>query len=354
MTCLDLHADRGARLLFTRVGPEGVFHRVATNLMGFSANRAEHTSMTTCEFPDHPFTPSMARALGISRGRIASAVQQRVLVPLIHGVYVRAEVSLSMEARAAAAALVMSPHTVIVDRTASWIWGVDCFELRELDVVPPLETFTLRGHRAPQRALVRAGERDLAPHDYVEIDGVRVTTPLRTALDLGCRLNRRKALAAIDALMRSHGLTVTDLARSLPRFAGRRGVVQLRELIRLADPRAESAGESWTRLEILDHGLPQPELQWWVHDAGRPKYRLDLAYPRAKIAVEYNGEDNHTSPEDVAADAERRAWLESRGWTVIVVDKNSFSEEALERWIHQIRTLLAAAQTPPRRHFTRR
>ena len=308
----------------------------------------------TTNFPDHPFTLTAARNLGISRGRISSALKQRVVVRLFHGVYVRADVELSMVARAAAAALVMSPHSVVCDRTAAWIWGVECFMLRELDVVPPLETFTLRGHRAPNREQVRGGERDLAPDDYVTVAGVRLTTPLRTALDLGCRLNRRDALAAIEAIMRAHGLVAFDLIRCLPRFAGRRGVVQLRELLALADHRSESPGESWTRLEIIDHGLSRPEVQWWVYEAGRPKYRLDLAYPRAKIAIEYNGEDNHTSDEDVAADAERRAWLESRGWTVIVIDKHCFTEEALARWIGQIRDLLADAQTPPRRHYPRR
>ncbi len=83
--------------------------------------------------------------------------------------------------------------------------------------------------------------------------------------------------------------------------------------------------------------------------AGKPKYRLDLAYPHAKIAIEYNGEEFHSSDEDVAADAERRDWLERHGWTVIVVDKNSFTDEAIAVWIGQIRERLAAgsdASTP--------
>jgi very-short-patch-repair endonuclease len=307
----------------------------------------------TIEFPEKPFTLPMARELGISRKRVAAAVREGVLQRTFHGVYLRADVELTTAAKAAAAALVVSPHAVLCDRTAAWIWGVDCFRYRELDVVPALDAFTFRGHRAPQRQQVRGGERDLSSRDWVIVDGVRVTTPLRTALDLGCRLNRRDALAAIDALMRAHGLVRADLARCLPRFAGRRGVVQLRELVGLADPRAESSGESWTRLEILDRGLPSPEVQWWVVVGGKPKYRLDLAYPHAKIAIEYNGEEFHSSDVDIAAFAERRDWLERHGWTVIVVDKASFTEEAAQLWIEQIRQLLALAQTPPRRWFVR-
>jgi hypothetical protein len=307
----------------------------------------------TNEFPTHPFTVSIAREQGISRRRIATALKQRILVRLLHGVYARADIPLSVADRAAAVALVVSPHAIVCDRTAAWIWCVDCFRFRELDVVPPLELFTLRGHRAPQREHVRGGQRDLIAVDYVLVNGVRVTTPLRTALDLGCRLPRRDALAAIDALLRAYGLTRADLFRCLHRFAGRRGVVQLRELVALADPRAESQGESWTRLEIIDHGLARPELQWWVMDGGARKYRIDLAYPKAKIAIEYNGDEHHTSEEDRAADAESRAWLEMNGWTIIVFDKHSNTDEAIASWIGQLRELLAIAHTPPRRWYPR-
>ena len=56
--------------------------------------------------------------------------------------------------------------------------------------------------------------RDLRQDDIVEIAGVRVTSPLRTAADLLCLLPRREALAAADALMRIHGFTVRDLQSS--------------------------------------------------------------------------------------------------------------------------------------------
>ena len=52
-----------------------------------------------------------------------------------------------------------------------------------------------------------------------------------------------------------------------------------------------------------DQGLPLPEVNWWVSEDGVPKYRLDLAYPHAKVAIEYDGEEFHTSQEDKEADA---------------------------------------------------
>ena len=172
--------------------------------------------------------------------------------------------------RAQAAALVISPHAVVCDRTAAWVHGVDAFRYAELDVDPPLETYVLRGHRATNRPECNGGTRDLRPSDWTIIGGVRVTTPMRTALDLGCKLSRREAIAVMDALMREHGFTVVDLLRELRRYVRRRGVIQLRQLVPLVDGRAESSGESWTRIEIVDRGLPTPVPQHWVDVDGRP------------------------------------------------------------------------------------
>ena len=191
------------------------------------------------------------------------------------------------------------------------------------------------------------------PSDWVEVHGVRVTTPLQTALDLGCKLPRRPALAAMDGLMRAHGFTTADLARALPRYFRRRGAVQLRELVPVVDPRAESAAESWTRLEIIDAGLPVPEPQCWVCIDGVPTYRLDLAYRHARIAIEYDGEEFHSSEADRAADDRRRTWLRQHGWTVIVLDRDSFGTEAIAAWTGELRALLRESQRLPQRRFSR-
>ena len=84
---------------------------------------------------------------------------------------------------------------------------------------------------------------------------------------------------------------------------------------------------------------------------GVPTYRLDLAYPKAKIAIEYDGEEFHSSAEARAADEMRRAFLRSAGWVVIVVGKHSFADEALEQWIGVLREALAVARTRPRRIY---
>lgn len=315
-------------------------------------DRGEPLGMEIDRFPTKPFTMAAAKACGISPSRVRRAVRQRLVVMVLRGVYLRSDVELTTEVKLAAAALVISRHAVACDRTAAWVWGVSVFEYAELDTAPPLETYVLRGHNATDRPEVRGGVRDLMPGDWVEISGVKVTTPLRTALDLGCKLNRRPALAAMDALMRAHGFTHEEMRRLAVRFFRRRGVVQLRELIPLVDPRAESQPESWTRLELIDHDLPTPEPQYWIVIGGVPTYRLDLAYPHARVAIEYNGEEFHSSVEDQQADERRREWLETHGWTVIVVTKASFSDAALARWIGEVRAALVEARRPRRRIYS--
>lgn len=303
--------------------------------------------------PDHPFTTTQAREWGWSRTQLRSAIKARRVVRLLHGVYLCSDVVPSTRIKLRAAALVISPHAVVCDRTAAWIWGVPCHDHRELDSVPPVETYVLRGHVPTDRPEVAGGTRDLMPCDWVEVEGVRVTTPLRTAMDLGCSMVRRRALAVMDGLMRRHAFTVVDMRRLLPRYFRRRGVVQLRELVPLVDGRAESPRESWTRLEIIDHGLPAPEPQWWIHVDGVPTYRLDLAYPHARIAVEYDGAEFHSSLADRERDLARRSWLREQGWTVIVLDRDSFAPDAVDAWVNELRDALALAQRKPQRWFAR-
>jgi hypothetical protein len=177
----------------------------------------------------------------------------------------------------------------------------------------------------------------------VRLDGVAVTTPLRTAVDLACKLGAHDGLAALDGFMRHHDLERSDYRRELVRYFRRRGVVRARLLAGWADGRAESPGESWTRLEILLRGLPAPKVQWIIEVDGQQIYRLDMAYPRHRLAVEYDGREFHESPSRRKHDLGRRAWLEARGWTIIVVTKDDFGLDAVDAWTDRIRTTLRLA-----------
>lgn len=299
---------------------------------------------------DQPFTTATAVALGYDRKTLSRLVEQRTLRRPFTGVYVHRKLADSTEVRVQCARLVMAQDVVLCDRTAAWVWDVDTFAYAELDGAMPLECYTPRYRRASERHGVAGGSRDLQPDDWCMVDGVRVTTPLRTALDLACNLSRRDALAALDALARRHGFTRSELISALPRIRRRRGVVQARQLVLLMDERAESQPESWMREVIDANGLPMPEPQYWVRADGVPTYRLDLAYVRAKIAVEYDGDEFHSSPESRQRDATRREWLRAHGWYVIVLTKESFTTEGIDAWIRELRDVLAH-RTRSRKRF---
>jgi hypothetical protein len=288
-----------------------------------------------------PFTFQQALDMGWTRAGLRRAVEEGEVTHVLTDVYVDGRPDDTLELRLACLRLVLPPHAVVVDRTAAWLWDVS--PARTSSAEPqPLDVFVLRGHTRLRRRGADSGERDLMPRDLVLLDGILVTAPLRTALDLACRCRREDALVALDGFARVHGVTQADLVAMLPRFRGRRGIVQARGLIPYVDGRAESSGESVTRLAIIDAGLPIPLPQHWITIAGVPTYRLDLSYPRLKIVVEYNGQDFHSEDEDRQADKDRRRWLRSRGWIVIEVWKDDFSLEAKQRWLGELRQALAS------------
>ena len=140
------------------------------------------------QIPQVPFTWSDARRLGLSRRHVDELVRTRQLRRILRNVSVDARVPDSLELRAQAAGLVLTSQGVFVDRTAAWLHGVDILDYRELEILPPLECVVLRDRSRIERPECVGGERDLAPYDVMRLSGVRVTTPLRTALDLGCLL----------------------------------------------------------------------------------------------------------------------------------------------------------------------
>jgi hypothetical protein len=259
---------------------------------------------------------------------------------LLRGVYVAADVPDTYELRIRAGRLVVAEGHVLCDRTAAWVHGVNLLGYAEREILPPIETCVLPDGWATRAAGLSGHSRDLALRDVVCVDGLLVTTPLRTALDVACNVELRDALAALDQFNRIHGIDTDDLVNELPRFRGRRGVVQARALAPLIDGRAESVRESWVRAAIVNAGLPVPELQIWVDRDGLPTYRLDMGYRAHRIAIEYDGEEFHSTAEDRARDEDRRRWLRSQGWIVIVVTNGDFSAFRLENWLSQVRRAL--------------
>ncbi len=274
---------------------------------------------------DRPFTSADLRRAGVSQGVLSRLVSDGVLRPLIRGTFVMSDVPDTIGLRAQALALVIPRDAVVTDRTAAWLHGVEILPRRFHTGTPlSVECFSTRRSRL-RRAGVQSGTRALSVDDVCTVEGVQVTSPVRTSCDLGRLLWRYDALAAMDGFAK-HGVTQDQLRYSEPRFKGMRGVIQLRALVPLVDARAEAPSESALRLHWIDAGLPPPTPQLWVHDEwGARRFRLDLGNEQERFAAEYDGEEFH-GPERTAHDLARRAWLADRGWTVLVLTKKDIYE----------------------------
>ena len=285
-----------------------------------------------------PFTLADLRRLGLTRQRLRTLIRHGDIRRVVSGVYAPTALGDSLEVRAQAVALVLGDGHVACDRTAAWLHGISIYPYAEHDSWPEVEMCVGPGRSASTSDGIGGHRRTLLPSEVMDLHGVPVTTPLRTAVDLACILERRDAMAALDAFRRMHGLNRTDLVQlARRRFAGRRGVIQARFLIEHSDPRAESHRESWARIAIIDAGLPTPEPQVWIVVDGVPTYRLDLAYRRKRIAIEYDGFDAHEADEEsVRVTEDRRVWLRDNGWTVIVIRNGDFTGARLDRWIGEL------------------
>ncbi|WP_121251296.1 type IV toxin-antitoxin system AbiEi family antitoxin domain-containing protein [Nocardioides ferulae] len=273
---------------------------------------------STCPLPlDHPFTPRQAEVWGVSRATLRTLVQRGLVRRVVRGVYAVLQAPGDLEFRARALHLVVAPDSVVTSRSAAWLHGVDVLPRDARTTVVPVSVHRRPGRRV-RRPGVASGERMLLPSDVVEVHGLAVTSPLRTACDLGRELWRFDALAALDQFLRL-GVDSAELLAEVGRFKGYRGVIQLRTLAPLADPRAESQPESALRLHWMDADLPSPVPQHWVcDDVGNPVYRIDIAAPEVRYGAEYYGAAHHDGEAARARDRERLAWLEARGWVIDV------------------------------------
>jgi len=271
---------------------------------------------STC-FGPAPFTTAQARPTGLGKIELRALVADQKLRRVVRGVYVDAQVADTWAVRAAALSLIVPAGSVIAGRTAAWLWGVDALAMGGHRRLPPVHFMASAGKSAARRTSVLGSTGPLPESDVETCAGVILTSQARTAADLARMLPRPDALAAVDAMLRCLGeaLTKDAVLDVLERFSGHRGVVQARELVSIADARAESPQESRTRLRIRDAGFPPPEPQVVVlGPAGEFVARLDLGWRACRKAVEFDGDEHHSSTAAVLRDrARRRRWRRSAG-----------------------------------------
>jgi hypothetical protein len=102
--------------------------------------------------------------------------------------------------------------------------------------------------------------------DVCVIEGQRVTTLARTVFDLLRTLTMERSVPIGDAALRL-GLTLEDLAEVAGRCIGWRGMLQARRAMNFLDARSESAGESYSRVFLIESAF-QPQFLRGVASRG--------------------------------------------------------------------------------------
>lgn len=154
------------------------------------------------------------------------------------------------------------------------------------------------------------------------VEGLPVTGPARTVLDLFAVLSPQQAELAVDAALRQQLVDWPDLYEVLARHSarGRDGCGRLRAFLEAANPDAAIPDSRWNRMVgvlLLDAGLPEPTYEHMIETAGSFVARVDLAYPRKRLAIELDSVRWHMNQSSFVADPRRRNRLLLAGWRVL-------------------------------------
>lgn len=276
------------------------------------------------ELAQRSFTSSDAIAAGVPRSRLRA----NDLANVSRGIFV--PIGLSLVGSAALAAYSQThPQAVLSHLSAARLWGIP---------LPPWAENDWRIHLAkppssgkPRRGNVVGHRLALREEEITELDGVTLTSPERTWLDLASLLAVPDLVVAGDYLVCAHGqlhpcprsaiCSGTDLVRVMARHHGMRGMKTARMAYELVRVGADSPPETKLRLALVDAGIPEPELNAILLDTeGRPSVWPDGAYRKYRLSLQYDG-DHHGGAEQYQRDIRRLERTRYLGWEEIRFSK---------------------------------
>lgn len=239
-------------------------------------------------------------------------------------VYVPVDAHMTAVLRAKACWLRSRRRGILAGFSASALHGA-----RWIDPSRPAEIIDTNRRKASG---VRVWEERIEPDEITVVNGMRVTTAARTALDLGRRCRLSEAVAAIDALARATELKMADLELVVDRNRGRPGIKAARAAIELVDSGAQSPRETWLRLLLISAGFPRPQTQIPVcNEWGVVEAYLDMGWEDIKVAVEYDGDHHRSSRSQYVRDIRRLDMLERHGWIVVRVIAEDRPDDIIRR-----------------------
>lgn len=277
------------------------------------------------------FSHAQAVEAGLSPAGMTRRVRAETWERVLPKVYRIVGVPPSDHQRSMAATLWAGEGTVTSHGTAGGLWSVPGVRTRDTEVWVPAP----RAPRTPS-IVVHRGPR-IEGVDRTELEGIPVTTPLRTLIDLSARLEDDRLLGAMEDLIRRRLVDPDHLAHRLGVLcdSGRAGAGRLQRLLaeRGSAP-SESVLEAKVWLLVSRSTLPRPVRQHWVATpAGR--YRLDFAWPSARVALECDGWEHHGDRVAFGKDRARLSEITSTGWRVLIATWEMATRDPrrLLRWL---------------------
>ncbi|MET4158872.1 hypothetical protein [Agromyces sp. PvR057] len=269
------------------------------------------------------FTVLEARAAGVSLTRLRAADLRTPASGIRH------PRELAPDAVARAGMLgSRHPGAFLSHFTAAACWGLQVeprnrIERERIDLAVHAELPRPRGKG------VRGHRLDLSHDELVTRDGLEVTSPARTWLDLasvGCGIEDLTVAADRIVWARHPLATVHQLERMLLRHRGARGIRSLRIALDEAIEDADSSRETRLRLHIIGAGLPRPVAAHVVRDAyGRAVATADLAFVEHRVLLEYEGDHHRTDRGQWAHDLDRFNRLQGLGWICFRIGAAQFA-----------------------------
>ncbi|WP_415639095.1 hypothetical protein, partial [Prescottella defluvii] len=224
--------------------------------------------------------------------------------------------------QAEATACAASPGAVLSYQSAAVVHALDMWNT-PLDVVHLTRNRRSGGSRTRRRHVHSAA---LRPDEVTAVGGLRVTTVARTVLDLARSLPFEQAVVSGDHALHSTALTLAELqdaSDALPVHAGRN---RARRVVDLLDGRAESVGESRSRVLLIREQLPIPACQPNLYAAdGTHLGRVDFLFEERGVVGEFDGRvkygrfvpEGRTAADVLWAEKQREDAIRAAGWQVV-------------------------------------
>jgi very-short-patch-repair endonuclease len=285
-------------------------------------------------------TVEVLRKHGVTETKLRRLVSAGVLERILDGVYRFTGAPQDELARCVAASYRPS-GLIVAGPTAGRLWQArrirrDGF----VDVLAPPASHPARASwlRPYRTALI-------SPADIVDRDdGIRVTSPPRTAADLARHLPMEDVLSIVDQF-EQRGLCTAATMRAVALPLATPGRPWARRFVEMLDGRLgggvpESHWESRVVGGLLGRGLTDLRPQRWLDVPGWGRIRLDLAIDRLRWGLEIDGHPEHFTESGGARDRNRDLACDGIGWRVSRVASMTLAEDfegALDRIVLAVR-----------------